>query len=55
MGTVWWDKNITTLSALTGLSTINLGDDSQAADPFWVTNHPGKSAELLRDGELHLQ
>ena len=43
MGTVWWDKNITTLSALTGLSTINLGEDSQAADPFWVSNHPAKT------------
>ena len=43
MGIVWWDKNITTLSALTGLSTINLGGDSQAADPFWVSNHPAKA------------
>jgi len=43
MGIVWWDKNITTLSALTGLSTINLGEDSQAADPFWVSNHPTKA------------
>jgi Putative phage tail protein len=43
MGTVWWDKNITTLSALTNLSTINLGDDSQATDPFWATNHPSKA------------
>ena len=43
MGTVWWDKNITTLSALANLSTINLGDDSQDADPFWVTNHPAKA------------
>jgi hypothetical protein len=42
-GSVWWDKNITTLSALTGLSTINLGEDSQAADPFWVSNHPAKT------------
>src|SRR6201987_1967668 len=42
-GSVWWDKNITTLSALTGLSTINLGEDSQVADPFWVSNHPAKA------------
>src|SRR6201984_2389051 len=27
IGTVWWDKNISTLGALSGLSSINLGDD----------------------------
>ncbi len=43
MEIVWWDKNITPLSALANLSTINLGDDSQAADPFWVSNHPAKA------------
>jgi hypothetical protein len=43
IGIIWWDKNITTSAALTGLSSINLGDDSQAADPFWVTNHPAKA------------
>jgi hypothetical protein len=43
MGVVWWDKNITALSALTNLSTINVGDDSQAADPFWVSNHSAKA------------
>ena len=43
IGTVWWDKNISTLGALSGLSSINLGDDSQAADPFWSTNHPAKA------------
>src|SRR5258708_11116624 len=30
MSVVWWDKNITALSALTNLSTINFGDDRQA-------------------------
>src|SRR5215813_2526564 len=43
MGTVWWDKNITTLSSLNNLSTTNLGSDSQPADPFWVSNHSAKA------------
>jgi hypothetical protein len=43
IGTVWWDKNISTLGALSGLSSINLGDDGQAADSFWSTNHPAKA------------
>ncbi len=43
IGTVWWDKNITTLAGLPGLSSINLGDDGQATDLFWVTNHPAKA------------
>jgi hypothetical protein len=42
-GTVWWDKNISTLASLPGLSSINLGADGQATDPFWVTNHPAKA------------
>jgi hypothetical protein len=42
-GTVWWDKNTAALAGLPGLSTINLGADGQAADPFWVTNHPAKA------------
>lgn len=42
-GTVWWDKNTGSLSGLPGVSTINLGGDGQAPDPFWVTNHPGKA------------
>lgn len=42
-GTVWWDKNTAPLSGLPGLSTINLGADGQASDPFWVTNHPAKA------------
>ena len=43
IGTVWWDKNISTLAGLPGLSSINLGDDGQATDLFWVTNHPAKA------------
>src|SRR6516165_12114216 len=43
IGTVWWDKNISTLAGLPGLSSINLGDDGQANDLFWVTNHPAKA------------
>jgi hypothetical protein len=42
-GTVWWDKNTAPLSGLPGLSTINLGVDGQASDPFWITNHPAKA------------
>lgn len=42
-GTVWWDKNTAPLSGLPGLSTINLGADGQASDPFWITNHPAKA------------
>jgi hypothetical protein len=42
-GTVWWDKNTALLSSLPGLSTINLGTDGQASDPFWITNHPAKA------------
>jgi hypothetical protein len=41
--TVWWDKNISTLAGLPCLSSINLGDDGQATDLFWVTNHPAKA------------
>ena len=42
-GTVWWDKNTAPLSGLRGLSTVNLGADGQASDPFWTTNHPAKA------------
>ena len=43
IGLVWWDKNVGTLATLPGLSSINLGADGQAADPFWVTNHSAKA------------
>ncbi|HEY3910369.1 MAG TPA: phage tail protein [Stellaceae bacterium] len=39
-GTVWWNKNTVPLTAMPGLSTINLGADGQPADPYWVSNHP---------------
>jgi len=42
-GTVWWNKNTAPLVAMPGLSSINLGADGQAPDPFWVTNHPAKA------------
>ena len=42
-GTVWWDKNTSPLSGLPGLSTVNLGADGQAPDPFWTTHHPTKA------------
>jgi hypothetical protein len=43
IGSVWWDKNISALAGVSGLSSINLGADSQAADPFWVSTHPAKA------------
>jgi hypothetical protein len=43
IGTVWWDKNVASLAGLSGLSSINLGSDGEAADPFWVTTHPAKA------------
>lgn len=42
-GTVWWNKNVGPLSGMPGLSTINLGADGQAPDPFWSVNHPAKA------------
>ncbi len=42
-GAVWWNKSIAPLLNLPGLSTTNVGADGQAADPFWVTNHPQKA------------
>jgi hypothetical protein len=39
-GLVWWEKNVAPLIALPGLSSINSGNDDQASDPFWQTNHP---------------
>jgi hypothetical protein len=39
-GLVWWDKNVCPLSALPGLSSINLGSDGQPPDPYWEQNHP---------------
>ena len=41
IGTVWWDKNIGTLSSLP--AAIYLGSDGQAPDPYWQTNHAAKA------------
>jgi hypothetical protein len=41
IATVWWDKNVGTLSSLPG--AVYLGNDGQAADPYWETNHPNKA------------
>jgi hypothetical protein len=40
-GLVWWERNLSALSSLPGISTINAGGDDQPADPFWTSNHPG--------------
>lgn len=42
-GMVWWNKNTGPLSGMPGLSTVNLGADGQAPDPFWSVNHPAKA------------
>ena len=39
IGTVWWDKNVGTLSSLP--AALYLGSDRQAPDPYWQTNHAG--------------
>src|SRR5207249_4670572 len=41
IGTVWWDKNVGTLSSLP--ASLYLGADGQVADPYWQTNHPAKT------------
>ncbi len=40
-GLVWWNKNISALPDLQGISTINAGNDDQDPDPYWIANHPG--------------
>jgi hypothetical protein len=40
IGTVWWDKNVGMLSSLP--AAIYLGNDGQAADPYWQTYHSAK-------------
>jgi len=42
-GLCWYNKDITVLYDLQGLSTVNSGADDQDADPYWVTNHPGNA------------
>src|SRR5437660_1570724 len=41
IATVWWDKNVGTLSSLP--AGVYLGSDGQAADPYWETNHSNKA------------
>jgi len=43
LGLVWWDKNIGTASGLPSISSINLGGDGQAIDPYWASAHPAKA------------
>ena len=38
-GLIWYDKNISPLPSLPGISFIATGADGQAADPYWITNH----------------
>jgi hypothetical protein len=40
IATVWWDKNVGTLSSLP--ASVYLGTDGQAPDPYWETNHSTK-------------
>jgi Putative phage tail protein len=42
-GMAWWDKNIGTVAGLQSISSINLGTDGQAVDPYWASAHPAKS------------
>src|SRR5271165_226650 len=41
IATVWWDKNIGTLSTLP--AAVYLGSDGQAVDPYWETHHSVKA------------
>src|SRR5205085_8365458 len=41
IGTVWWDKNVGTLSALP--AAVYLGSDGHGADPYWETRHANKA------------
>jgi Putative phage tail protein len=42
-GMAWWDKNIGSVAGLQSLSSINLGADGQAIDPYWASSHPAKA------------
>src|SRR5215469_9253614 len=46
IGTVWWDKNVGTLSSLP--ASVYLGNDGQEADAYWQTNHPAKALGYSR-------
>jgi Putative phage tail protein len=39
VGLCWWNKNLSPLPDLQGISTINLGNDDQDPDPYWQANH----------------
>lgn len=41
IGTVWWDKNMGSLSSLP--AAVYLGSDGQAPDSYWQTNHADKA------------
>ncbi len=41
IGTVWWDKNVGTLSSLP--AAIYLGNDGQAPDAYWQTSHTDRA------------
>ena len=41
IGTVWWDKNVGTLASVP--ASVYVGNDGQAPDPYWQTNHPAKA------------
>ena len=43
IGAVWWDKNVGTLSSLP--AALYLGNDGQAADSYWLTNHAGEALD----------
>jgi hypothetical protein len=42
-GMAWWDKNIGTVAGLQSISSINLGTDGQAIDPYWASAHTTKA------------
>jgi len=39
----WWDKNIGTVAELQSISSISLGTDEQAIDPYWASAHSAKA------------
>src|SRR6516165_1889553 len=41
IGTVWWDKNVGTLSSLA--AALYLGTDGQLPDAYWQTSHADRA------------
>src|ERR1700751_4984717 len=41
IGTVWWDKNVGTLSSLP--AALYPGNDGEPPDPYWQTYHANKA------------